>query len=75
MNFVFDPLRSTSLPAVGFFTYLPSFENESQSSSKGDDVVLDGAAYRSTSKSENASIEAPTVIFGAHDLALIKSGT
>ncbi|GFZ09620.1 similar to HYPERSENSITIVE TO PI STARVATION 4 [Actinidia rufa] len=31
----------------------------------GDDVVLDGAAYGSTSKSENASIEAPTVILVA----------
>ena len=73
---VFDPFRSTSLSLRWDFSLrpsLPSCENESQSYFKGDAAVLDSAAYGTTYKSENVSIESPTVIVGAHDLAwLIK---
>ncbi|GFY96064.1 similar to HYPERSENSITIVE TO PI STARVATION 4 [Actinidia rufa] len=73
---VFDPFRSTSLSLRWDFSLrpsLPSCESESQSSSKWDDAVLDGAAHGTTYKSENVSIESPTVIVGAHDFAwLIK---
>ncbi|KAI8014433.1 Protein SABRE [Camellia lanceoleosa] len=73
---VFDPFRSTSLSLRWDFSLrpsLPSRENQSQSSTTGDDAVLDGVAYGTICKSENVSIDSPTLIIGAHDLAwLIK---
>ncbi|KAH7846573.1 hypothetical protein Vadar_015665 [Vaccinium darrowii] len=69
---VFDPFRSTSLSLRWDFSLRPSppsAENQSQSSSMGDGVVLDGSAYGTLLKSGNVSIESPTVIVGAHDLA------
>ncbi|KAL7208123.1 hypothetical protein ACSBR1_029976 [Camellia fascicularis] len=69
---VFDPFRSTSLSLRWDFSLrpsLPSRESQSQSSTMGDDAALDG----SISKSQNISIDSPTVIVGAHDFAwLIK---
>ncbi|XP_058224972.1 protein SABRE isoform X2 [Rhododendron vialii] len=69
---VFDPFRSTSLSLRWVLSLRPSpppAEDHSQSSSMRGDVVLDGDAYGTIRKTENVSIESPTVVLGAHDLA------
>ncbi|XAR62068.1 hypothetical protein NMG60_11016663 [Bertholletia excelsa] len=71
---VFDPFRSTSLSLrFDFSLRPPSHDSQSPSSCAGDDAIMDDAAYNATVKPENVSIDSPTVIVGAHDLAwLIK---
>ncbi|KAF7139251.1 hypothetical protein RHSIM_Rhsim07G0212900 [Rhododendron simsii] len=69
---VFDPFRSTSLSLRWVLSLRPSpppAEDHSQSSSMRGDVVLAGDAYGTILKMENVSIESPTVVLGAHDLA------
>lgn len=72
---VFDPFRSTSLSLRWNFSLRPSLSSNGyqlQSSSVGDEVVLDGVSC-SPLKSENALNDSPTVHLGHHDLAwLIK---
>ncbi|KAA8538196.1 hypothetical protein F0562_027804 [Nyssa sinensis] len=72
---VYDPFRSTSLSLKFNFALRPSLplcENQSHSSTMGDNAVLDRAVYPQF-KSENVSTDSPSVNVGAHDLAwLIK---
>ncbi|XP_057973448.1 protein SABRE [Malania oleifera] len=66
---VYDPFRSTSLSLRWSFLLrpsLPSSEKQFPSSSLGDDAVLDPRR-----KSENLSIDSPTMNVGAHDLAWV----
>ncbi|XP_059634339.1 protein SABRE isoform X2 [Cornus florida] len=69
---VFDPFRSTSLSLRLNFLLrpsLPSCENQSQSSTMGDNAVLDGSVYGPQFKPESVLINSPTMNVGAHDLA------
>lgn len=70
---IYDPFRSTSLSLrwnLSLKPFLPSCENQSQSSTLRDNAVLDGAAH---GKSEHVSIGSPTINVGPHDFAwLIK---
>uniref|UniRef100_A0A5B7AFH2 FMP27/BLTP2/Hobbit GFWDK motif-containing RBG unit domain-containing protein n=1 Tax=Davidia involucrata TaxID=16924 RepID=A0A5B7AFH2_DAVIN len=71
---VYDPFRSTSLSLRFNFSLRPSLplcENQSQSSTMGDNAVLDRAVYGPQFKSENVSTDSPTVNVGAHDLAWV----
>ncbi|CAK9163638.1 unnamed protein product, partial [Ilex paraguariensis] len=72
---VFDPFRSTSLSLrwnLSLRPSLASLENQSQSSTMGDNSLLDGAIY-GPFKSENLTIDSPSANVGPHDLAwLIK---
>ncbi|KAL5559945.1 hypothetical protein UlMin_036156 [Ulmus minor] len=70
---VFDPFRSTSLSLRWNFSLRPSpsCEKQSQSSTLGDSVDVDGTVYGPPLKHESNSVALPTVNFGAHDLAWI----
>lgn len=70
---IYDPFRSTLLSLrwnLSLKPFLPSCENQSQSSTLRDNAVLDVAAH---GKSEYVSIGSPTINVGPHDFAwLIK---
>ncbi|XP_077234098.1 protein SABRE-like isoform X2 [Tasmannia lanceolata] len=66
---VFDPFRSTSLSLRWNFSLRPSLtpsEREAPSSNV-EDKTIPGSAC----KSENISVDSPTMNFGAHDLAWV----
>ncbi|KAF8377399.1 hypothetical protein HHK36_030776 [Tetracentron sinense] len=71
---VYDPFRSTSLSLRWNFSLRPSLQQcnkQSPSSTMADRKILEGAVYDCPYKSENVSIESPTMNVGAHDLAWV----
>ncbi|KAL8119517.1 protein SABRE isoform X1 [Apium graveolens] len=72
-EFIYDPFRSTSLSLRWNLSLrpFPSCENQSGSSTLGENTVVLGAAYGSANKSENGLVDSPIINVGPHDFAWI----
>ncbi|WOG92852.1 hypothetical protein DCAR_0312129 [Daucus carota subsp. sativus] len=71
-EFIYDPFRSISLSLrwnLSLQPCLPSSQNQSRSSTLGENNSVDGAASDSPNKAKNASVDSPTITAGSHDFS------